>query len=635
MAENVPDKLPARASKGEERTFKVLKKLPDDYIAYYEPLISNRRPDFILIGPDIGILVIEVKGWYPGDIIQANDAEVTIEDEISRVESHPLAQAREYMWKLSRECQHNPLFTQLVHREGKFKGKFVFPFGHMVILSNITQDQLKNHPNGDLSLVFRDTNTITRDQLIQLEKASPEEIKQEILKHFDPFWTFTPLNQNQIDIIRAIIHPEICVKSIGNKVHHESVDTEKEHQNLKILDLRQERYAQKIGEGHRIIYGVAGSGKTIILIRKAKLLHEEEPNFKILLLCYNVMLSEVFNQELKRSEYPRIDVFHFDGWAKQNGVRRFFNEPVETDEELGERLHDLLKSKNGDYRKYDAVLIDEGQDFPPIWYKCALSAMKDPNDGDLLIALDENQSIKRKGEYIWKNMGIYVQGGGRSSNIKLGLDKNYRNTRQILELAHNFAVLNKESSTNTFKVIPSCAIRDGLKPLLIRCNNHADEGIKTVNLVKQLLSLTKINDTQLYGLHPEEIGILYPRSTEDDKNIIRWIVNNINEFAPCVWLSENSNTRTKVRDEGVKIQTIASSKGLQYRAVILIFSDLLPMNNFDQTILEKDQKLMYVALTRPEDFLVITYSKITQFVETMRDSKAVILSESKSTVSTG
>ena len=633
MAENVPDKLPSRASKGEERTFEVLKKLPDDYIAYYEPLISNRRPDFILIGPDIGILVIEVKGWYPGDIIQANDAEVTIEDEIPRIESHPLAQAREYMWKLSRECQHNPLFSQLVHKEGKFKGKFVFPFGHMVILSNITQDQLKNHPNGDLTQVFRDANTITRDKLIQLEKGSPEEIKQEILKHFDPFWVFPPLTQTQIDIIRAIIHPEICVKSIGKKVLHENIDIEKENQNLKILDLRQERYAQKIGEGHRVIYGVAGSGKTIILIRKAKLLHEEEQNFRILLLCYNVMLSEVFNQELKKSEYPRIDVFHFDGWAKQNGVRRFFNEPVETDEELGERLHELLKSKNGDYRKYDAILIDEGQDFPPIWYKCVLTAMKDPNDGDLLIALDENQSIKRKGEYIWKNMGIYVQGGGRSSNIKLGLDKNYRNTRQILELAHNFAVLNKESASNTFKVIPSCAMRDGLKPLLIRCNNHADEGFKTVNFVKQLLSSTKINDAQPYGLHPEEIGILYPRSTEDDKKIIRWIVTNIKEFAPCVWLSENSNARTKVRDEGVKIQTIASSKGLQYRAVILIFSDLLPMNNFDQTILEKEQKLMYVALTRPEDFLVVTYSNITQFVETLRDSKAVILLKSKSTVS--
>ena len=299
MADIIPDKLPRKASKGEERTFEVLKKLPDEYLAYYEPLISNRRPDFILIGPDLGVLVIEVKGWYIGDIIQANDAEVTIEDDLPRIESHPLAQAREYMWKLSRECQHNPLFSRLIHQEGQFKGKFIFPFGHMVILSNITQDQLKKHPSGDMTQVFREVNTITRDRLIQLENESAEEIKQEILNHFDPFWPFARFTEDQIKIIRAVIYPEIRIRPMGSQTPDDRIDFTQERQNLKILDLRQERYAQKIGEGHRIIYGVAGSGKTIILIRRAKLLHEEDPDCRILVLCYNVMLREVFIREFE------------------------------------------------------------------------------------------------------------------------------------------------------------------------------------------------------------------------------------------------------------------------------------------------------------------------------------------------
>jgi hypothetical protein len=627
MADIVPDKLPGRASKGEERTFELLKKLPDDYIAYYEPLVSNRRPDFILIGPDIGILVIEVKGWYIGDIIQANDAEVTIEDDIPRIESHPLAQARDYMWKLSRECQHNPLFSQLVHREGKYKGKFMFPFGHMVILSNITLDQLKKHPNGDMSQVFRQANTITRDRLIQLENESPEEVKQEILKHFEPFWRFEPLNQDQIKIIRAVIHPEIRVKPIGSPIPNEKIDFDKENQNLKILDLRQERYAQKIGDGHRIIYGVAGSGKTIILIRKAKLLHEEKPDFKILVLCYNVMLREVLLREFK-DDYPRIDVFNFDGWARNNGVRRFFDEPTETDEQLGERFSEVLKSKHGDYRKYDAILIDEGQDFPPNWFTCVLSALKDPNDGDLLIVLDEYQSIKQKREYKWKDIGINVQGGNRSSHVKLGLDQNYRNTRQILELAHHFAVISPSQSMDSFKVLPSCARRDGVRPVLVKCHNHGDEGLRTVEYVRQLLSPVKVTDEQPFGLHPEDIGIVYPRSSLDDKNIIREIASSINEFAPCIWLSENSEARTKVRDKGVKIQTVASSKGLQYRAIILMFSDSIPLNTFDQARIEKDRKLMYVALTRPEDFLIVLYSKNTQFIEMMNNSGSMLIQQS-------
>ena len=91
--------------------------------------------------------------------------------------------------------------------------------------------------------------------------------------------------------------------------------------------------------------------------------------------------------------------------------------------------------------------------------------MKDPNDGDLLIVLDENQSIKQKREYLWKSIGIHVQGGNRSSHVKLGLDQNYRNTRQILEVAHHFAVLNADQSGESYKVIPSCARRAGFKPL--------------------------------------------------------------------------------------------------------------------------------------------------------------------------
>ncbi len=47
MAECIPDRLSAKASRGEERTFALLKKLPDDYLIYYEPNIDNRHPDFI------------------------------------------------------------------------------------------------------------------------------------------------------------------------------------------------------------------------------------------------------------------------------------------------------------------------------------------------------------------------------------------------------------------------------------------------------------------------------------------------------------------------------------------------------------------------------------------------------------
>ena len=62
MAQMIPDRLPEKASKGEERVFSLLKRLPDECIVYYELVIRNRYPDFIVIFPSVGVLVIEVKG---------------------------------------------------------------------------------------------------------------------------------------------------------------------------------------------------------------------------------------------------------------------------------------------------------------------------------------------------------------------------------------------------------------------------------------------------------------------------------------------------------------------------------------------------------------------------------------------
>ena len=50
LAECISDRLSARASRGEDPNFALLKKRPDDYKIYYEPNIDNRQPDFIMGG---------------------------------------------------------------------------------------------------------------------------------------------------------------------------------------------------------------------------------------------------------------------------------------------------------------------------------------------------------------------------------------------------------------------------------------------------------------------------------------------------------------------------------------------------------------------------------------------------------
>lgn len=58
MAQTVPESIRSSATTGERLLFRTLKMyLPDDYIVYYEPEIHGRRPDFVIIGPDLGLVV--------------------------------------------------------------------------------------------------------------------------------------------------------------------------------------------------------------------------------------------------------------------------------------------------------------------------------------------------------------------------------------------------------------------------------------------------------------------------------------------------------------------------------------------------------------------------------------------------
>src|SRR5262245_65572600 len=86
------------------------------------------------------------------------------------------------------------------------------------------------------------------------------------------------------------------------------------------------------GDGHRIVYGVAGSGKTVLLIARAKLL-AEAPEKRILILCYNRLLAQ--HLALALADHRRVKVTTFHRWAVRRGVD--FSDGEE-DGAFGERL---------------------------------------------------------------------------------------------------------------------------------------------------------------------------------------------------------------------------------------------------------------------------------------------------------
>lgn len=93
MAYMIPETLPrgAKVTAGERLLFATLKEhLPDDYIVYYKPRIFGRCPDFVVIGPDLGMLVLEVKDYTESTLYELFSEEWRIynkQGELSTVDS--------------------------------------------------------------------------------------------------------------------------------------------------------------------------------------------------------------------------------------------------------------------------------------------------------------------------------------------------------------------------------------------------------------------------------------------------------------------------------------------------------------------------------------------------------------------
>jgi hypothetical protein len=611
MAEMIPESMPSGKPRGERLVFDVLQKLPDDWFVYYEPVVSERCPDFLLICPDLGVLVIEVKGWPVSSIVEASDECIKIRDGQNIVsQNNPVRQARNYMFRVMDTCRTHPEFKELCHAEGKYEGNYLFPFGHVVFLSKITATELEV---SGLSRVFRDTRIVTRDVLDSWSNVSDKQIKTEIQACFALTWPFPRLTARQVDILRSAIHPDIIVgpkapetKSVGTEPKPSAELT-----SIKILDWQQEVYARKIGDGHRVLNGVAGSGKTILLIHRARWLSEHDPGKKILVLCYNRALSAFLKSELHDCQNVRATTFH--QWA--------YSHKAKSDKDLQQFGLNVLArlEKLQAKEKYDAILIDEAQDFERSWFQCAVEALKDGDDGDLIIVADGNQGIfYRPKEFKWIHVGVKARGR------VIPLRRNYRNTDEIMDLAWVFAEQTEEDNGEAIiSVKPFDAVRHGPEPYIYKATDRQDENKRIVILVKDLLD-GKWRSTLLdKPLAPSEIGVIYPRIP---KSKFMWkmfflLKEALEQECDLIWLNDFKDKKGKdrVTEPGLKIQTIDSSKGLQYRAAILMWADLLP-SNLPDSDKDQDRRKLYVALTRAQDFLAVTYSEDSELTKKLESS---------------
>ena len=170
---------------------------------------------------------------------------------------------------------------QLVFSSGREAGKLRFPWSYGVVFPNLTRRQFEE---GGLGEVIPEARVICQDEM--LENVEPEAFQQRLWAMFSVRFE-SPLSPAQIDRLRWALFPEVRIPATQGELFAEAAPPP---DLVRVMDLQQEQLARSLGEGHRVIHGVAGSGKTLILLYRAEHL-ARLVNKPILVLCYNEALA--------------------------------------------------------------------------------------------------------------------------------------------------------------------------------------------------------------------------------------------------------------------------------------------------------------------------------------------------------
>ena len=443
--------------------------------------------------------------------------------------------------------------------------------------------------------------------------------------------TEDPLSEQEENRVRAEINPRVVIdpKVIGPEpASGQTLPLFQEPELapedvIRVMDRRQERLAEHMGWGYRMLRGVAGSGKTLVLTHRARFLHDTFPTFRILVLCYNRLLSNALRRMVDRSD--RMTVTNIDRLAFS--LARGRTAGGKLDFEAQRRRAVEAAKRLPDSRRYDIVLVDEAQDFDDTGLDLAYAMLKKSrqnlrpaglglrsyNAGHLVLALDSAQNLYRR-SMTWNPPDLTAR--GRTTVFR----RNYRNTRQILDFAWNFLAGSRKLPSVTRPddealVLPEASYRHGPVPGVLECGSLRDEARAIASEIERILSS---------GVDVKDIAVMYGHRDLQDELWNECRRRGLPYFhiqhKDPKGAEDRRDTAMTIRNK-IRVSTIHGLKGLEFSRILIggvnqAYAHDVPKE--DQT--EAVKRLVYVGMTRAMDELVVTYSGAGDIGHALRDA---------------
>jgi len=485
--------------------------------------------DFLIAHPDLGVLIMEVKG---GDIRIENGRWFSGRHEIK----DPCEQAERNRRALHDWLSHDPRTKGLAFA--------LFP------AAALPDSRVAGHIRPDCP------------QDIFIDISHLDDLETRLLSIF-AYWKPRTDAKNAVmggkHAVEALVQLLVPTRSLQPRI----VDMfAQENRKIELLTQQQFKILNVLRYQKRAaIIGGAGTGKTLLAIEKAAQLAQS--GLHVLFVCYNTNLAKWISNRL---QHLSIDVFTFHALVGHMVQRARLPMPhtrtwEEFDALAPEALVDALGILHAPDANptllYDAIIVDEGQDFQDTWWIGLRDALKDVQEGVFYVFFDDNQRIFTQISSI------------PMDTAPLYLDENLRNTQHIHERLKPYArdaeVQCIGPQGRPVEIIPAAdkpAERRELQRVLHRLVN--EEGIP----VEQIVILTPSAEKRSQWKPDDQLGNF----------IITWHLDTEMSMA-------------------ARVCTIYSYKGLESPVVILTELQALRPEIADQ--------LLYVGLSRARHHLII------------------------------